>query len=228
MLWTRPVCHQTWIFPYETLSPVFSLSTLPFGLPHSPDNKIAHLEKTIQGLRDHLATTQQFATDTLEKLGVELASSQQTVDSLTKVLRAYHWKHQCETLYADGYVIRGAQFLLEIMRSAGGDVGADSIITDWISGRDPHHGAENSIQLLCLGFTNKCVMTLERIGDELSGTEKHDERLAAYTTALTLDPSSSNILLEKWAKTTLLHESASKALEGAKEVCISRHSDLRR
>ena len=62
---------------------------------------------------------------------------------------------------------------------------------------------------------------LEIIGDEASNTKKHDEALAAYSTVLSLDPSTPNNVLIKWANTVSIHGSASEALGIATKVCIT-------
>ena len=62
-------------------------------------------------------------------------------------------------------------------------------------------------------------MTLERIGDKASNIKKDDEAVAAYSTALSLGPSSPNTLLIKWANRMLIRGSAHEALSAASKVC---------
>ena len=70
-------------------------------------------------------------------------------------------------------------------------------------------------------FTNRCALTLEANGDEVSKVKRYDEVLAAYSTALSLGPSSLNVILIKWVRTTLVRCSANEALDAATKVCIS-------
>ena len=70
-------------------------------------------------------------------------------------------------------------------------------------------------------FTIRCASTLEANGDEASKVEKYDEALVAYSTALSLDPSSLNIILIKWVRTTLVRCSVNKALDLAAKVRVS-------
>ena len=68
-------------------------------------------------------------------------------------------------------------------------------------------------------FTRRCATTLERIGDEASNITKHDEAVAAYSTALLLGPSAPNTILMKWASRMLVRGSAHEALSAAAKVC---------
>ena len=70
-------------------------------------------------------------------------------------------------------------------------------------------------------LTNRCASTLEANGDEVSKVEKYDEALVAYWTALSLGPSSLNIILIKWVRTTLVRCSANEALDAAAKVRVS-------
>ena len=70
-------------------------------------------------------------------------------------------------------------------------------------------------------FTNRCASTLEANGDEASKVEKYDEALAAYSIAVSLGPSSMNIILIKWMRTMLVRCPANEALDAAAKVRIS-------
>ena len=67
-------------------------------------------------------------------------------------------------------------------------------------------------------FTNRCASMLEANGDEASKVEKYDEALAAYSTALSLCPSTSRILLIKWVRLILVRGSANGAFDAAAKV----------
>ena len=62
-------------------------------------------------------------------------------------------------------------------------------------------------------------MTLERIGDEASNIQNHDEAVVAYSTSLLLGPSDPNNVLIKWASRMLVRGSAHEALSTAVKVC---------
>ena len=62
-------------------------------------------------------------------------------------------------------------------------------------------------------------MALERIGDEASNIQKHDEAVAAYSTSLLLGPSDPNNVLIKWARRMLVRGSAHDVLSAAVKVC---------
>jgi len=62
-------------------------------------------------------------------------------------------------------------------------------------------------------------MSLDRVGDEASNAEKRDEALAAYSTALSLGPTTPDAVLIKWASLMLIRVSADKALSDTTKVC---------
>ena len=64
-------------------------------------------------------------------------------------------------------------------------------------------------------------MALERLGDEASNTDKRDEAVEAYSTALSLSSSTVNTVLTKWTRMMLLRGSANNALDAASKVCSS-------
>lgn len=53
----------------------------------------------------------------------------------------------------------------------------------------------------------------------MSNTEKLDEAIAAYSTALLLSPLTPNAVLIKWARMVLIRGSANDALSTTAEVC---------
>ncbi|KAF8546701.1 hypothetical protein OG21DRAFT_1527654 [Imleria badia] len=63
------------------------------------------------------------------------------------------------------------QTLLEMENTINEIVRADKLIIDWLAASE---------------FTDRCVMMLERVGDEPSNAEKRDEAVAAYSAALSL------------------------------------------
>lgn len=67
---------------------------------------------------------------------------------------------------------------------------------------------------------------LEIIGDEASNIKKHDEALAAYSTVLSLGPSTPNTALMKWANTVSIHGSVNEALGVAIKVCFMNSLQL--
>ena len=170
---------------------------------------VNNLETTIQQLRIQLSDSEQIA----KQFSSELANSQLAI-------HAHRQKHQCEMLYADGRVVDAARSLLSITRSINDDVKSDVIIMDWLFGMFGRHFSENDAQSLLSGFTNKCVAALERIGDEASRAERGDDALAAYATALSLNPLNPNTCLDGWVSTMLLHRSTNEILEGIREVSL--------
>ncbi|KAH0829008.1 hypothetical protein J3R83DRAFT_2460, partial [Lanmaoa asiatica] len=168
------------------------------------DSKIDHLEKTVQ----HLFS--------------QHANSEHRADGLVQVLCAHEQIHRCETLYAEGRIIDAAVSLLEITNTASEEVRDNKLIMDRLTGESPQHALWYSIQSPSPEFTNQCISTLELTADEALSAEKQDEAVAAYSTALLLNPSTPNTLLSKWASTALARGSVNEALCAAAKFTLPR------
>ena len=95
----------------------------------------------------------------------------------------------------------------------------DKLIFAWLAGEFRRRAFGYSIQSLPSEFTHRCVTTLERIRDEASNIKNHDEAVAAYSSALLLDPSAPNTVLIKWASRMLVRVSVYEALSATAKVC---------
>ena len=126
--------------------------------------------------------------------------------------------HQCELLYGQGRIYDAAESLREIESTVNEDVRGNKFIFEWLAGEFRHRALGWCTQSPS-EVTHRCVTTLERIGDEASNIEKHDEAVAAYSTALLLGPSDPNNVLIKWARRMLVRGSAHEALSAAVKVC---------
>ncbi|KAH0826754.1 hypothetical protein J3R83DRAFT_5164 [Lanmaoa asiatica] len=102
-------------------------------------------------------------------------------------------------------MIDAAVSLLEITNTTSEEVRTNKLIFDWLT-----------------KFTHQCVATLERIGDEASNAKKQDEAVVAYSTALSLSPSTPNTVLTKWASIILIHDTTDKALSTATKFQVPR------
>ncbi|KAF8547586.1 WD40 repeat-like protein [Imleria badia] len=190
-------------------------------------------EQAIQELHDQLTTSQRRASQkedslietinalhardessnnkiahlehTNQELRAQLAECQQKADRFIRIIHAHEQKHNCESLYAQGRIYDAAESLMEVENTVSGDVRANKFITDWLA-----------------EFTDRCVVTLERAGDEASNTDKREEAVAAYTTALSLGPSNPNSILIKWARMMLIRGSAHGALSATTKFKVPR------
>ncbi|KAI9570056.1 hypothetical protein HD554DRAFT_429967 [Boletus coccyginus] len=70
-------------------------------------------------------------------------------------------------------------------------------------------------------------MALERVGDEASDAGKRDNAAAAYSTALSLDPTIPNALIIKWANMILKRGSALEALSAATKFKVPKFAIYR-
>ncbi|KAI9571633.1 hypothetical protein HD554DRAFT_2302552 [Boletus coccyginus] len=149
------------------------------------------LNGTINSLRAEVRTRDESSSSLL----VQLANAQRRI---IQINRAHEQKHQCESLYAQGRIHDAAECLLETANIVNEDMGPNKLIMDWLS-----------------EFTHRCIMTLERVGDEASIAGKRDEAVASYSTALSLGPSTPNALLMKWAGVILIRDSVDEVLRAA-------------
>ena len=159
--------------------------------------------------------------ETNRQLCAKLAESNQKADRSAKILDALRRKQQCETLYADGHVIEATQSLLEFAETTSEDVKTDPLINASLPCEYCHNEVEESVRFQLSGFTDKCIMALEKIGDDASKAGNSQETLAAYYAALCLGPSTPTIILDKWARTMLSHSPTSKVLDVAIKVRFS-------
>ncbi|KAI9461363.1 hypothetical protein HD554DRAFT_2041443 [Boletus coccyginus] len=118
---------------------------------------------------------------------------------------AHEQKHQCESLYAQGRIQGAAECLLEFADTVNEHVRASKLIIDWLA-----------------EFTQRCVTALERIGDEASNAEKPDEAVIAYSAALSLGPTTPNVVLMKWASIMLIRGSADEASSAATKFKVPK------
>ncbi|KAI9457905.1 hypothetical protein HD554DRAFT_2042200 [Boletus coccyginus] len=124
-------------------------------------------------------------------LRVQLADAQ-------RINHAHEQRHQCESLYVQGRIQGAAECLLEFTNTVNEDMKANKVIIDWLT-----------------DFTHRCFAALERMGDEASNTGKQDEAVAAYSTALSLGPTTPNVVLTKWASIMVIRGSAVEASSAA-------------
>ncbi|KAI9571582.1 hypothetical protein HD554DRAFT_2036527 [Boletus coccyginus] len=199
----------------------------------SSNSKIAWLEKIVQELCDKLAESQHAANlerdrldetinslrsldenssgriahveQTNQELRVRLADTQRKADSLVRINHAHEQMRQCKSLYAQGRIQGAAECLLEFANTLNEDVRANQLTTD--------RPAE---------FMHWCITALERIGDDASNAAKRDEAVAAYSTALSLGPSTPNAILTKWGDIILIHGSADEASSAATKFKVPR------
>lgn len=99
------------------------------------------------------------------------------------------------------------------------DVKYNKSIVDWFSGESRRWELGWNTKSLPSEFTQRCITTLERIGDEASNAEKRAEAVAAYSAALSLSHSTPDAVLIKWARMMLNGGSAREVLSAATKVC---------
>ncbi|KAI9571801.1 hypothetical protein HD554DRAFT_1826043 [Boletus coccyginus] len=139
---------------------------------------------------------------TNQELRAQLADAQRKADGID---HAHEQMYRCESLYSRGCVQSAAECLLEFANTVPEDMRANKFILGWLA-----------------DFTQRCVTTLERVGDEASNAGKQDEAVAAYSTALALDPSIPNTVLMKWAIIMLIRGSADEVSTAAIKFNVPR------
>ncbi|KAF8547368.1 hypothetical protein OG21DRAFT_1490282 [Imleria badia] len=172
-------------------------------------NRQDTIDKTIDSLRAILHARDDYSNNEIarlkqinQELRVQLAESQHKADSL---IHAHEQKHKCESLYTQGRICDAAKSLMEMTNTINEDVRANKLIVDWLA-----------------EFTDRCVVMLERVGDEASNTEKRAEAVAAYSIALSLGPLTPSVILTKWANIVLSRGSVSDALSTAAKFTVPR------
>lgn len=127
---------------------------------------------------------------------------------------------ECEVLYAKGRIIDAAVSLLEIKKTLSEDFRGNKLMLYWVAGKSWHCTLREVFAFILSDFTNRCASTLEANGDEASKAKKYDEALEAYSTALSLGPSSPHTILIGWTKVMLVRGSVNEALDSTTQVCF--------
>ncbi|KAI9455062.1 hypothetical protein HD554DRAFT_298615 [Boletus coccyginus] len=180
--------------------------------PRAASQEKDRLKETAHSLRGNLYTRDESSSgpithpeQTIQELRVQLADTQRKADGLIRISHAYEQKHQYESLYAQGRIQGAAECLLEILNTVNEDVRGNKFIMDWLT-----------------ELTPRCITALERVGDEASTAGKRDEAVAAYSTALSLGPSTPNTIMIKWVSMILKNGSAHEALSAATKFKVPR------
>ncbi|KAG9309331.1 hypothetical protein JVU11DRAFT_10823 [Chiua virens] len=165
--------------------------------------KVSNLEDTVLQLRNELDDSKRVAQQMRIDMGETLRSLRgnletNSIDVLGWILRAHEQKLECEELYDEGRIFDAAIAFLNMTSAPSKIMKSNKVVVDWQS-----------------KFKDQCIMALERIGDEASITGSYDEILSAYSTALSLGPSTSSDLLIKWAKTMFRCSSVNQVLRAA-------------
>ena len=155
----------------------------------------------------------------VQELNAQLDESHHNADNLTRINRVHEQILHCESLYFQGRIYDAAESLLAIANTVAEDFRGNKSITDWLTGEFQRRTLTESIQSHSSEFTRRCATKLEKIGDEASKIKKHDEAVAAYSTALLLSPSDPDTVLIKWASERLIRDSAHETLVAAAKVC---------
>ena len=130
-----------------------------------------------------------------------------TFDGLQITVQRYH----CEDLYAAGRVEEATVALLKIH--------ASEVTAEWVMSRyrDAYQVDANNV---CSDLKKKCVEMLDGLGDTALRSGKHNEAIAWYTSALSLNPSNPIEILVKRSGARASKGLWEDALTDANEVCV--------
>ncbi|KAI6094590.1 hypothetical protein F5141DRAFT_1296170 [Pisolithus sp. B1] len=81
----------------------------------------------------------------------------------------------CETLFAKERTAEAVEVLLNVIGKSDEEIQRSNVTAGWIAGTSL--------------FTQRCAMTLMRVGDEAFASAKHDDAITQYSVALSLSPS---------------------------------------
>ncbi|KAF8548148.1 WD40 repeat-like protein [Imleria badia] len=178
----------------------------------TPSQEEDSINETIDSIRTILRARDEYSNNKfvhleqiIQELRIQLVESHHKADRLIRIVGAHEQGHKCEALYDQGRIYDAVESLLEMTNTADEDVRANNMITNWLA-----------------EFTQRCVMLLERVGDEASNSGKPDEAATAYSTALSLSPSTPNNVLMKWATVMLIRGSSHDALNAAAKFKVPR------
>ncbi|KAF8549390.1 hypothetical protein OG21DRAFT_1500458 [Imleria badia] len=110
-------------------------------------------------------------------------------------------RYLCEDLFASGRVEEATEALLKILNTFDEEIRASKVTADWV-----------------MDLKRKCIDMLESLGDTAFNSGKHDNAIAQYTSALSLDPSNPVDILVKRSKARASIELWKDALVDANEV----------
>ena len=150
------------------------------------------------------------------------ADPEKNVEALKTVVRVHEQLRDCEALYLGGYIKDAGESLIELLDTAYEVIRAHESLADRTAGELRCRRSEERLIFLSSEITRKCVSELDIYGDKASHAMKHDEAVAAYSTALSLSIQASDTVLNKWARIILIRCSASEALGAAATVCFPR------
>ncbi|KAF8547590.1 TPR-like protein, partial [Imleria badia] len=98
-------------------------------------------------------------------------------------LRITVQRYLCEDLYTSGRAVDAAEALLNITDTFGEEIRTNKVTAEWV-----------------MDLKRKCIDTLESLGDTSLSSGEHDNAIARYTSALSLDPSNPVDILMKRSK----------------------------
>ncbi|KAF8554888.1 hypothetical protein OG21DRAFT_1496708 [Imleria badia] len=110
-------------------------------------------------------------------------------------------RHHCEDLYTSGRTEEATEALLKILDTFGDEIRASKVTEDWV-----------------MDLKRKCVKKLEMLGDTAVSSAEHDDAIARYTSALSLDPLDPIDILVKRSEARASKRLWADALTDANEV----------
>ncbi|KAF8552132.1 hypothetical protein OG21DRAFT_1498629 [Imleria badia] len=116
-------------------------------------------------------------------------------------LRITAQRYHCEDLYSSGRTVEAAEVLLKITDTFGEDIRASKVTEEWV-----------------MDLKRKCIDKLEVLGDMALNSGEHDNAIARYTAALSLDPSNPVDILVKRSNARASKKLWKDALMDANEV----------
>ncbi|KAF8549449.1 hypothetical protein OG21DRAFT_1447848 [Imleria badia] len=110
-------------------------------------------------------------------------------------------RHYCEDLYAAGRAEEATETLLKILNALSEETHSNKVTADWV-----------------MDLKTKYIDTLEALGDTAVGSGEHDNGIARYTSALSLEPPNPIDILMKRSKARASEGLWEDALADANEV----------
>ena len=131
-------------------------------------------------------------------------------------------RYRCEALYAAGRTEAATGALRKLLDSFGEEINASQAVLEWVMGAYSHVNlVDMSVEHVPSVLKKKCVSKLEALGDGALDSGEHDNAIAQYTSALSLDLADPTEILVKRSKARAAKGLWADALVDANEVRTS-------
>ena len=132
-----------------------------------------------------------------------------------QVLKSLIYQAICNVLEQDGRIMEAIECFHHMTRELRAEMNTHR---DWALGQWLHILCRSRLRIILLDFRQRSSKNLVHFGDTALDSQRHDEAVSNYTTALSLDPPSPQGILIKRSKAYLAAGSWKQALDDSNQV----------